>query len=60
MGNYYEAFEIVKKIIIVLGGNLVPMWITVDFEAAIHRALAKAFPQTQIIDCLFHFKKALV
>ena len=31
---------------IVLGGNLVTLWITVDFEAAIHRALAKAFPQT--------------
>ncbi len=53
----YELFF--TNAISLLGENVNPITVTVDFEKAFLKAVKKVFPNAECIGCHFHFKQAV-
>lgn len=56
--TYKVIFEFLKNILSLEMSNYYPQTITVDFEYAIHSAIAQVFPLAQIRGCRFHLCQA--
>lgn len=55
---YAYAFRLIVDKCCTLGVQLLPQYITTDFEKSIINAIHEIWPQTQIIGCRFHLTQA--
>lgn len=57
--NEYMYLTVFHELIVLSKYNWMPKLITCDFELALINAIKHEFPETQLICCYFHLKKAI-